>query len=161
MTLCSRTARSPARPLPRSVRAVPCGARVPGQPIIVLVDRRRVLALLLGMGAGLLLVSAAWQSAKHAGWQPVSLFVDRVIDADSDVSVANWYSSSLFLVAGVVAGLAAARERSSRWAWSAVAAGSLTVSADEALGLHDMVGSAWAPCCCSSPQSASTCSAAI
>ena len=114
-------------------------AEVPAQPLVVQLDRHRALTLLLVLGLGLLLSSAAWQVAKYNGWQPVSLFVDRVIDADSDASIANWFSSSLFLLGGLAAGGVALRDRSRRLAWAAMAAVLLAVSADEALGLHDIL----------------------
>lgn len=105
--------------------------------VAVPVRRGRLAVALIATGIVLVLWSLAWQYSKGQGWEPFSLLLDRVLDADEDRSVLNWLSTSTFLAAALVATLQARVGTSARFGWYAVAAGLLLVSLDEVVGLHD------------------------
>jgi hypothetical protein len=85
-------------------------------------------------------VSLVWQLAEGRGWQPASQQLDRILDVDEDLAIINWVTASTFLLAGLLAVRAgsAAPRRDRPW-WWLLAAGTLFVSLDEAVGANDPV----------------------
>ena len=96
--------------------------------------RRRWLLVPLVAGLVLCAVSFGWQRAKAGGWQPLSEQLDSILNVDNDLSVLNWLTTSLFLLAAVGALVLAVTWRR-RWWFVAAFLG--FVSLDEAVGLHD------------------------
>ncbi len=102
--------------------------------------RRSSLAVLMAAGVLLGLVSAVLQLAKHSGFEPSSLQLDRLFSVDEDLSVMNWLSASTFLLAALAAIAAAAQaqdRRAGRLGWLALAGALAFVSLDEAAQVHD------------------------
>ena len=106
---------------------------------LLLPYRRAWLGWLLAGGVLLALVSVVLQMAKHRGWQPASLQLDRLLNVDEDLSVLNWLTASTFLVAALAAFAMRVRQHACRLYWLAVAGVLAFVSLDEAAGVHDPV----------------------
>lgn len=123
------------RPVPRP--RAPAGAR---EPVAGLAIGRDTVLVALAVGVLLVAVSLVWRLVEGAGWQPASQQLDRILDVDEDLSVLNWLSASVFLLAGLlVVQLARSAAGRARVWWVVLAAGVLFVSLDEAAGVHDPV----------------------
>lgn len=114
----------------------PTTAPAPAATALVAIRlRRRDLLAVLGVGGLLCAVSVRWQLAEGAGWQPTSLQLDQILDVDHDLSIHNWLTASVFLLAGLLAlRLSADAPASQRRWWWVLSLGAVLVSLDEAVG---------------------------
>jgi len=112
--------------------------KIPASTHLVIPVHRWWLWIVIAAGVVLVLISAVLQLAKDRGFVFAALQLDRLLNIDEDLSVLNWITASMFLLAGLVASAVAARQ-TSPFGWFATGAVLALVSLDEAAGVHDPV----------------------
>jgi hypothetical protein len=108
--------------------------------------RTRVLLGLVAVSALLVATSllvryAGWRyQVAHPGTEPIWLIA--MVDVNSEGSVPTWWSSGLLLVGALLAAMLAALpgERALRRGWAVLAGGLGLLSLDEAVALHERLG---------------------
>ncbi|UTT63049.1 hypothetical protein [Microcella humidisoli] len=124
--------------------AIPPQPPAAADPLVLVIARRRVLRLLVGAIAAVLLAHAV-RSALVLSWPPPREFAQtellRILDMGGEAAIGTWLTIGMMLGVVVVAGVIALAERragSAQWrGWVGVAIVFGYASIDEQLQLHE------------------------
>ena len=97
------------------------------------------LKVLLAISVVLFAISLSLSVAEELGWERLSDRAGSLLDTDSERSAANWFSSCLLLLCGLLALAAATRSRRFA-AWALMAVIFVAMSADEMMVVHEEIG---------------------